>query len=43
MLGYVIHNSSQRVAFRAERLGCQKVAYHRMLVGGLEVVKCAKR
>ena len=24
MLGYVIHNSSKRVAFRTERLGCQR-------------------
>ncbi len=26
-----------------QKVGMSKVAYHRMLVGGLEVVKCAKR
>ena len=35
------HNSSKRMSH--QKVGISKVAYHRMLVGGLDVVKRAKR
>ena len=41
MLGHVTHNSSKRMSH--QKVGMSKVAYHRMLVGGLDVVKRAKR
>ena len=41
MLGHVAHNSSKRMSH--QKVGMSKVAYHRMLVGGLDVVKRAKR
>ena len=37
----VTHNSSKRMSH--QKVGMSKVAYHRMLVGGLDVVKRAKR
>ena len=43
--GYVMRLSvphKTRVALH-QMLGMSKVAYHRMLVEGLEVVKCSKR
>ena len=40
MLGHVAHNSSKRMSH--QKVGMSKVAYHRMLVGGLDVVKRAK-
>ena len=41
MLGHLTHNFSKRVSH--QKVGMSKVAYHRMLVGGLDVVKRAKR
>ena len=41
MLGHVTHNSAKRMSH--QKVGMSNVAYHRMLVGGLDVVKCAKR
>ena len=38
---FVAHNSSKRMSH--QKVGMSKVAYHRMLVGGLDVVKRAKR
>ena len=41
MLGHVTHNSSKRMSH--QKVGMSKVAYHRMRVGGLDVVKRGKR
>ena len=38
-IGHVTHNSSKRMS--QQKVGMSKVAYHRMLVGGLDVVKRA--
>ena len=37
MLGHVTHNSAKRMSH--QKVGMSKVAYRRMLVGGLDVVK----
>ena len=37
--GHGTHNSSKRMS--QQKVGMSKVAYHRMLVGGLDVVKRA--
>ena len=38
-IGHGTHNSSKRMSH--QKVGMSKVAYHRMLVGGLDVVKRA--